>query len=82
MMMFSATYKTPIIDFATKIFMKVMIIRLRRRVTFADESHSQIKQFYVQCSSQVKLIFKKRSLSHSIFVPVLYFARRVKLLMT
>lgn len=47
MMLFSATYKTPVIDFATKIVKEPMIIRLRRQ----DESLSYIKQFYVECTS-------------------------------
>lgn len=47
MMLFSATYKTPVIDFATKIVKEPMIIRLRRQ----DESLSAIKQFQVQCNS-------------------------------
>lgn len=47
MMLFSATYKTAVIDFATKVVKEPMIIRLRRQ----DESLSAIKQFYVQCNS-------------------------------
>ena len=46
-MLFSATYKTAVIDFATKIVKEPMIIRLRRQ----DESIVTIKQFYVNCSS-------------------------------
>ena len=46
-MLFSATYKTPVIDFATKIVKEPMIIRLRRQ----DESLAYIKQFYVNCNS-------------------------------
>ena len=45
MMLFSATYKTPVIDFATKIVKEPMIIRLRRQ----DESLASIKQMYVKC---------------------------------
>lgn len=47
MMLFSATYKAPVIEFATKIVKEPMIIRLRRQ----DESLSAIKQFYVKCSN-------------------------------
>lgn len=47
MMLFSATYKNPVIDFATKIVKDPMIIRLRR----SEESLSYIKQFYVRCES-------------------------------
>jgi ATP-dependent RNA helicase DDX19/DBP5 len=46
-MLFSATYKGPVIEFATKIVKEPMIIRLRRQ----DESLSAIKQFYVKCSN-------------------------------
>lgn len=47
MMLFSATYKSPVIDFATKIVKEPMIIRLRRQ----DESLSSIKQMYVKCNN-------------------------------
>lgn len=47
MMLFSATYKTPVIDFATKIVKEPMIIRLRRQ----DESLASIKQMYVKCEN-------------------------------
>lgn len=47
MMLFSATYRTPVIDFATKIVKDPMIIRLRRQ----DESLSSIKQMYVKCDN-------------------------------
>lgn len=47
MMLFSATYKSAVIDFATKIVNDPMIIRLRR----SEESLSYIKQFYVRCES-------------------------------
>ena len=46
-MLFSATYKTPVIDFATKIVKEPMIIRLRRQ----DESLASIKQMYVKCEN-------------------------------
>ena len=46
-MLFSATYKNPVIDFATRIVKEPMIIRLRRQ----DESLSYIKQFYVRCEN-------------------------------
>ena len=46
-MLFSATYKNPVIDFATRIVKEPMIIRLRRQ----DESLSYIKQFYVKCDN-------------------------------
>ena len=46
MMLFSATYKKPVIDFAVKIVKDPLIIRLRRE----DESLSSIKQFYVSCN--------------------------------
>ncbi len=46
-MLFSATYKNPVIEFATRIVKEPMIIRLRRQ----DESLSYIKQFYVKCDS-------------------------------
>jgi len=47
MMLFSATYKTPVIDFATKIVKEPMIIRLRRQ----DESLVSIKQMFVKCDN-------------------------------
>jgi ATP-dependent RNA helicase DDX19/DBP5 len=47
MCLFSATYKNPVIDFATKIVKEPMIIRLRRQ----DESLSSIKQFFVKCEN-------------------------------
>ena len=47
LMLFSATYKNPVIDFATRIVKEPMIIRLRRQ----DESLSYIKQFYVKCDN-------------------------------
>jgi ATP-dependent RNA helicase DDX19/DBP5 len=46
-MLFSATYKNPVIEFATRIVKEPMIIRLRRQ----DESLSYIKQFYVKCDN-------------------------------
>ena len=45
MMLFSATYRAPVIEFATKIVKEPMIIRLRRQ----DESLSSIKQMFVKC---------------------------------
>lgn len=47
MMLFSATYKAQVVEFATKIVKDPMIIRLRRQ----DESLSSIQQFFVQCDS-------------------------------
>ncbi len=47
MMLFSATYKGPVIEFATKIVKEPLIIRLRRN----EESLSCIKQFYVKCEN-------------------------------
>lgn len=47
MMLFSATYKNPVIEFATKIVKEPIIIRLRRQ----DESLSYIRQFYVKCEN-------------------------------
>jgi ATP-dependent RNA helicase DDX19/DBP5 len=47
MMLFSATYKNPVIDFASKIVKEPIIIRLRRQ----DESLTYIKQFYVKCDN-------------------------------
>ena len=47
MCLFSATYKNPVIEFATKIVKEPMIIRLRRQ----DESLSSIKQFFVKCEN-------------------------------
>lgn len=47
MMLFSATYKNPVIEFATKIVKDPIIIRLRRQ----DESLSYIRQFYVKCDN-------------------------------
>ena len=47
MMLFSATYKNPVIEFAKKIVKDPMIIRLKR----SQESLSFIKQFYVRCES-------------------------------
>lgn len=47
MMLFSATYRNPVIDFAQKIVKEPIIIRLRRQ----DESLSYIKQFYVRCDN-------------------------------
>lgn len=46
-MLFSATYKNPVIEFATRIVKEPMIIRLRRQ----DESLSYIKQFLVRCEN-------------------------------
>jgi ATP-dependent RNA helicase DDX19/DBP5 len=45
MMLFSATYKNPVIEFASKIVKEPMIIRLRRQ----EESLSNINQFFVLC---------------------------------
>ena len=47
MMLFSATYKNQVMEFANKIVKEPMIIRLRRQ----DESLSCIKQVYVRCES-------------------------------
>jgi len=47
MMLFSATYRNPVIEFATKVVKDPMIIRLRRQ----EESLSYIKQFYVKCEN-------------------------------
>lgn len=47
MMLFSATYKNQVIDFATKVVKDPMIIRLRRQ----EESLNYIKQFYVRCEN-------------------------------
>lgn len=47
MMLFSATYRNPVIEFATKVVKDPMIIRLRRQ----EESLSYIKQFYVKCDN-------------------------------
>ena len=47
MMLFSATYKGPVIEFASKIVKDPIIIRLRRQ----DESLSYIRQFYVRCDN-------------------------------
>lgn len=47
MMLFSATYKNQVMEFANKIVKEPMIIRLRRQ----DESLSCIKQVYVKCES-------------------------------
>ena len=46
-MLFSATYKTPVIEFAKKIVRNPIIIRLKR----SQEALSYIKQFYVRCES-------------------------------
>lgn len=47
MMLFSATYRGPVIEFASKIVKQPLIIRLRRQ----EESVSSIKQFYVKCEN-------------------------------
>jgi ATP-dependent RNA helicase DDX19/DBP5 len=47
MLLFSATYKNPVIEFATKIVKEPMMIRLRRQ----EESLSYIKQFFVMCDN-------------------------------
>ena len=57
MMLFSATYKNQVIDFATRIVKDPLIIRLRRQ----EESLSYIKQFYVKCEN---FDFKYRALSN------------------
>lgn len=57
MMLFSATYKNPVIEFAKKIVREPIIIRLKR----SQEALSYIKQFYVRCES---FETKYRSLSN------------------
>lgn len=47
MMLFSATYRGPVIEFATKIVKEPLIIRLRRQ----EESLASIQQFYVKCDN-------------------------------
>ena len=47
MMLFSATYRGPVIEFATKIVKEPLIIRLRRQ----EESLASIRQFYVKCET-------------------------------
>ena len=47
LLLFSATYDTQVMNFATTIVPEAVIIRLRRE----EESLNNIKQYYVKCDS-------------------------------
>jgi ATP-dependent RNA helicase DDX19/DBP5 len=48
MMLFSATYEKDVMDFASHILDKPMVLRLRRE----EESLDNIKQYYVVCKNE------------------------------